>query len=163
MNLQAFEVQEKFKVLKDRYYGNTLTLYDKKNVEKVKQLELIYYQLTREEESLTRELRAFQNSVTKDKMEEVVLRKKMIELDELKRRFKVNLDDCYNSGTSSAFESNLKAIKGYEQTKSNLKARGQYHGENALAMEEMLLQERKKLNPQLQDSTAMTDPNASRV
>lgn len=138
-------------------------MFDKKNVEKVKQLELIYFQLTNEEESLSRQLKTYQSSISKDKFEEVVLRKKMIELDELKRRFKVSLDDAYNSGTSNAFESNLKAIKGYEQVKDNMKARGQYHGENALAMEETLLQERKKLNPQLQDSTIIQDPNSSRV
>jgi len=138
--------------------SSPLTLYDKKLLERVKHIEVIYYQLLTEDAALTREIRAFEAKSSADNQAEVVVRRKMIELEEMKRRFKDNLFLLQKeSQPSNQFERNVKANLEYKAVKDSMINRGNYSTVDSLVVEEALLTEKNKLKPELPTTKADKD------
>ena len=151
INLNSNEIISSIKELKSSVSSSPLTLYDKKMMERVKHIEIIYYQLITEDANLVMEIKSFENSSTRNKAHEITLRRKMIELEEMKRKFQQNLSAMIidSQPRNGQFERNVKAIKGYEESKEQMISKGNLSLSDAITMEESLLLEKKKLKAEL--------------
>jgi hypothetical protein len=160
LNLKSPEIVNKLKKLKENYSTTDLTVYDKRNLEKVKMIEYLYFQLTTEQQKLEMEIRMFNGSAKREKEAEVELRKKMSELDSMNKRFQVTLDQA-SEKLSNPTERNMKELTGFKQTKEAMILKGRYAPQDSLVIEEILHERKKKLQGDLSysnlDSTKATE------